>query len=82
MYTSEDKVDLGTSVEYEIVDGHHLETLRNKTIKTKTSETMEKDELDDYWEGTVCQRRAQDREMEKLHAEAFSQPGETTAVEW
>ena len=36
-----------------------------------------RDELDDYWKGTVWQRIAQDRQMWKQHAEAFAQPRDT-----
>ena len=32
------------------------------------------DELDDYWKCTISQRIAQDRQMWKQHAEAFTQP--------
>ena len=32
-----------------------------------------RDELDDYWKGTIWQRIAQDRQMWKQHAEDFAQ---------
>ena len=39
------------------------------------------DELDDYWKDTIWQRIAQDRQMWKLHAEAFAQPRDTVAAQ-
>ena len=41
-----------------------------------------RDELDDYWKGTIWQRIAQDSQMWKQHAEAFAQPRDTTAAQW
>ena len=35
-----------------------------------------RDELDDYWKGTIWQRIAQDRQTWKQHAEAIAQPRE------
>ncbi|KAK2184474.1 hypothetical protein NP493_265g02029 [Ridgeia piscesae] len=32
-----------------------------------------RDELDDYWKGTIWQRIAQDRQLWKQHAEIFAQ---------
>ena len=40
-----------------------------------------RDELDDYWKGTIWQRIAQDRQMWKQHAEGFAQPRDTTAAQ-
>ena len=40
-----------------------------------------KDELDDYWKGTIWQRIAQDRQIWKQHVEAFAQPRDTTAAQ-
>ena len=40
-----------------------------------------KDKLDDYWNGTIWQRIAQDREMWKQHAEAFAQPRDIMAAQ-
>ena len=40
-----------------------------------------KDELDDYWKGTIWQRIAQYRQMWKQHAEAFAQPRDTMAAQ-
>ena len=40
-----------------------------------------RDELDDYWKGTIWQRIAQDRQMWKQHAEAFAQPRDTMAAQ-
>ena len=53
--------------------------------KTKVTDVIEqvrrgrparhwRDELDDYWKGTIWQRIGQDRQMWKQHAEAFAQP--------
>ena len=39
-----------------------------------------RDELDDYWNGTIWQRIAQDRQMWKQHAEAFAQLWDTMAA--
>ena len=36
-----------------------------------------RDELDDYMNGTIWQRTAQDMQMWKQHAEAFAQPRDT-----
>ena len=36
-----------------------------------------RDELDDYWKGTIWQRIAQD----KQHAEAFAQPRDAMAAQ-
>ena len=40
-----------------------------------------RDELDNYWKGTIWQRIAQDRQMWKQHAEAFAQPWDTMAAQ-
>ena len=40
-----------------------------------------RDELDDYWKGTIWQKIAQDRHILKLHAEAFAQPRDTMAAQ-
>ena len=40
-----------------------------------------RDELDEYWKGTIWQRIAQDRQIWKRHAEAFTQPQDTTAAQ-
>ena len=40
-----------------------------------------RDELDDYWKGTIWQRIAQDRHTWKQHTEAFAQPRDTTAAQ-
>ena len=40
-----------------------------------------RDELDDYWKGTIWQRIAQDMQMWKQHAEAFAQPRDTMAAQ-
>ena len=37
-----------------------------------------RDELDDYWKGTIWQ---QDRQTWKQHAEAFAQPRDTTSAQ-
>ena len=39
-----------------------------------------RDEVDDYWKGTIWQRTAQDRQMSKQHAEAFAQPRDAMAA--
>ena len=39
-----------------------------------------RDELDDYWKGTVWQKLAQDRQMWKQHAETFAQLRDTIAA--
>ena len=65
-----------TSLEYEVSDGttyHHLETLWRKRFRGCQA-TRWRDELDDYWKGTIWQRIAQGRHMWKQHAEAFTQP--------
>ena len=36
-----------------------------------------RDELDEYWKCPVLQRIAQDRQMWKQHAEAFTKPRDT-----
>ena len=36
-----------------------------------------RDELDDYWKGTIWHRTAQDGQMWKQDAEAFAQPRDT-----
>ena len=41
-----------------------------------------RDELDDYWMGTIWQRIAQVRQMWKQHAEAFIKPRDTMAAQW
>ena len=41
-----------------------------------------KDELDDYWKGTIWQRVAQDRQMWRQHAEAVAQQWDTIAAQW
>ena len=40
-----------------------------------------RDELNDYWKGTIWQRIAQDRQMWKQHVEAFAQPRDTVAAQ-
>ena len=40
-----------------------------------------RDELDDYWKGTIWQRIAQDRHMWKQHAKAFAKPWDTMAAQ-
>ena len=40
-----------------------------------------RDELDDYWKGTIWRRIAQDRETWKQHAEAFAQTQDTMAAQ-
>ena len=60
---------------------HHLETLRKEKTWRKAGETW-RDELDDYWKGTIWQRIAQDRQMWKQHAEAFAQLRDITATQW
>ncbi|KAK2158129.1 hypothetical protein NP493_1820g00012 [Ridgeia piscesae] len=40
-----------------------------------------RDELDDYWKGTIWQTIAQDRQMWKQHAVAFAQPRHTIAAQ-
>ena len=40
-----------------------------------------RDELDDNWKGTIWKRIAQDRQMWKLHTEAFAQPRDTMAAQ-
>ena len=39
-----------------------------------------REELDDYWKGTIWQRIAQHRQMWKQHAEVFTQPRDTMAA--
>ena len=39
-----------------------------------------RDDLDKYWSDTIWQRKAQDREIWRRHAEAFAQPRDTTAA--
>ena len=41
-----------------------------------------RDELDDYWKGTIWQRIAQVKLMTKEHAEAFDQQQDTKAAQW
>ena len=43
-------------------------TLRGRPARRR------RDELDDYWKGTIWQRILQDRQMWKQHAEAFALP--------
>ena len=40
-----------------------------------------RDELDDYWKGTIWQRITPDRQMWKQHAEVFVQPRDTMAAQ-
>ena len=40
-----------------------------------------RDELDDYWKGTIWQRIAQDWQLRMQHAEAFAQPRDTIAAQ-
>ena len=40
-----------------------------------------RDELDDYWNGNIWQRIAQDRQMWKQLAEAFAQPRDTLGAQ-
>ena len=40
-----------------------------------------RDELDDYWKGTIWQGIAQDRQTWKQHAEASVQPRDTVAAQ-
>ena len=40
-----------------------------------TGERRWRDQLDDYWEGTIWQRIVQYRQMWKQHAEAFANHG-------
>ena len=39
-----------------------------------------RDDLDKYWSDTIWQRKAQDRIIWRWHAEAFTQPQDTTAA--
>ena len=67
----------GTSVGYEITDGHCVSPPGNPT----KGKDLEEDELDDCWKGITWQRIAQDRQTWKLHAKAFAQPRDTMAAQ-
>ena len=61
----------GTSVEYEVTDGHRISPPGIPGNHTKGNDLEEKqwtDELDEYW-----QRTAQDRQLWKQHDDDFTQ---------
>ena len=70
----------GTSAGYEITDGHCASPPENPT-KGKDLEEDRRDELHDYWKGTIWQMIAKDKQMWKQHAESFSQPRDTMAAQ-
>ena len=74
----------GTSAGYEITDGHCVSPPpgypRRKRPRERPARRW-RDELDDYWKGTIWQRIAQDRQMWKHHAEAFIKPRDTVAAQ-
>ena len=55
---------------------HHLETYEGKRSRGRPARRG-RDELNDYWKGTIRQRIAQDRQMWKHHANVFIQPHDT-----
>ena len=70
----------GTTAGYEITDGHCVYTIRKEKTYTKPARRW-RDELDDYWKGTIWQRITQHRQMWKQHAEAFTQPRSTMVAQ-
>ena len=54
--------------------GHERWILYEKKIPRGRPARRWRDELDDYWKGTIWQRIVQDRQMWKQHAEAIAQP--------
>ena len=60
-----------TSAVYEITDGHGVLPPGNTTTGSKRSRGRParrwRDELDDYWKGTIWQRIARDRQTGKQH---------------
>ena len=73
----------GTSAGYEITDGHCVSPSGNHTkgkdLEEKPARRL-RDELDDYWKGTIWPKIAQDRQMWKQHAEAFARSRDTMAA--
>ena len=51
----------------------HLETLRRERPRVRPARRW-RDELDDYWKGTIWQSIAQDGYILKHHTDAFAQP--------
>ena len=74
----------GTSAGHEITNGHCVSLTTWKPYERKRPRgslaRRWRDELDDYWKGTIWQRIAQDRQMWKQHAEAFTQPQDSMAA--
>ena len=70
----------GTSAGYEITDVHCVSSTGNlrKERPRGRPATLWRDELDDYWKGTIWQ---QDRQTWKQHAEAFAQSRDTMAAQ-
>ena len=64
------------ATEYEITDRHRAITTwkpyDGKRSRGRAARRW-KDKLDDYWEDTIWQRIAQDRQIWKQHAEVFDQ---------
>ena len=70
----------GTSVEYEVTDGHRISPPGIPGNHTKGNDLEEKqwtDELDEYW-----QRTAQDRQLWKQHDDDFTQLLDTMEAQW
>ena len=61
-----EQVRNGTSAEYELTD-EHWKLYKRKRPRGRPARRW-RDELDDYWKGTIWQRIAQDRQMWKRHA--------------
>ncbi len=55
--------------------------LRIATWKPHEKKRRWRNELDDYWKGTIWQRIALHRQMWKQHAEPFAQPRDTLAAQ-
>ena len=45
--------------------------MKDKDLEEHRRDGRRRDELDDYWKGTIWQRIAQNRQMWKQYAEAF-----------
>ena len=58
---------------------HIIISPHGNPTKGKYLEEDRRDELDEYWKGTIWHRIAQDRQMWKLHAEDIAQPRDAMA---
>ena len=64
----------GTSAGYKITDGHCVLPHGNPTKGKDLEEGRRDYEEKNSTKGTICERKAQDRQMWKQHADAFAHP--------